>query len=89
MTSKLGAEAETEAVVKFVEAETEAEKNCEIVKKKILKIFWSFLILKKETEPVKFVEAETEAEKIVKLKIYFFYSKKFGLFWYLKKIMSL
>ena len=43
-----------------------------------------------ETEAVvKFVEAETEAEKIVKLKIYFFYSKKFGLFWYLKKIMSL
>ena len=34
-----------------------------------------------ETEAVvKFVEAETEAKKIVKLKIYFFYSKKFGLF---------
>jgi hypothetical protein len=29
----LGADAETEAVVKFVEAETEAEKNYKIVKK--------------------------------------------------------
>ena len=92
VTSKLGVEAETEAVVKFVEAETEAEKNCKIVKKnsenflvfsdiekrnwaceicggwnwgwkncKIENIFflfqkiWTFLVFKKDNEPVKFV----------------------------------